>query len=138
MSITLGNPLAKYSQGTKYGITITLKPQFYDKDLKEQYNLLYYDLDYLCLHNHHKYHVVIEVTEKGNIHGHGIVMSNHSNMQKLEKEIKDNSECIGFIALRTITDIKGWSAYCSKSYEKTYELVKAFGSPMIMDNPSLL
>ncbi|AXH74246.1 MAG: putative replicase [Cressdnaviricota sp.] len=111
----------------KFAITLTVKPVHYVKDLNTQAIDLVNEIDKVFESFYKTY--VLEVTESGNVHAHGIfqykrmmpylISDNH-----LVQLTKRCSKIIGHCLVKPLIDHDGWLKYIIKDIPVTYQLLK--------------
>lgn len=104
---------------TVYAYTVTLQPKYYDFMPKEQVELILNDLN--SVSQYVDMDMRFELTEKGNIHAHGVVQlkriiyPGYSQMVQIKSMFRNrNKYKIGFVKVEDIHDMAGWYTYCTK------------------------
>lgn len=104
---------------TVYAYTVTLQPKYYDFMPKEQVDLILNDLN--SVSQYVDMDMRFELTEKGNIHAHGVVQlkriiyPGYSQMVQIKSMFRNRIKYkIGFVKVEDIHDMAGWYTYCTK------------------------
>lgn len=110
-------------------VTVTLQPKMYGKSCRQQLRAtskkLLIELNNVC----NSYKFVAELTNKCNIHYHGICnfyVTDSFNADILNLMLQDNLKkygCFGFVDSEAIKDIDKVTAYITKDVDKTYKVV---------------
>lgn len=132
----------------EYAITVTLSSKYrsrYKNDsVEDSYTKLNKELYSICKKYNLKLSLVVELHKDFTIHCHGFIK--HIDLSKLEFQCyrndlkryihevfrKYNSNIIGFIYVKDITDYNVWHEYCIKELKYTNKVIAY--SPIICDD----
>lgn len=123
-----------------YEITLTLRPQMYRYDSKEQYVMCKPLLDKVFKRSDpkasYKVSLVAELTSEDNIHFHGIIdLTDFGHRHRLINNLRQFHTIFGRKSISQLVDYSKWVEYINKDKSKTRKLL---GCPIVYDDHVVL
>lgn len=111
--------LKKNALSWEYAITITLNPKLFKLTTRQQFEKTANEIVKFMKTMTTKLTLVTEVTEKYNIHYHGVFVTDRKNIQYKINNMVRGHKLFGFVMIKPVTDLGGWVEYLGKDIKKT-------------------